>query len=221
MKLFAAGFMVAIGACANAQTIRFVEWYHSSNGLPGSVTGQVEYAIGHWINVSYSGHVVNETQINNIGTNYWTGYNGGPSPYIYTPNRVDIIALAGQLSGNIVNTITFAQPVRNPIMNIVSLGQAAQPSFYDFNQPFEILSQGQGYWGGNTNGLSNPSGNRLSGHDANGTIRFNGMISSISWTCTPADYWNGFNVGVDMVPEPGSMIAIAAGVGFLIRRRKR
>ena len=181
---------------------------------------------GSTIGVSYSGHVVIDSEINNQGSYYYTGYNGGASPYTNSlvanaPSATDIIALAGQTNSPILNTITFSAPVVDPIMDIVSLGQQGQASNYDFNTPFTILNQGKGYFGGFGSGLSNPFGNRLQGLEGDGVIQFKGTFASISFTASPAEYWGGFNVGVQAVPEPASIVAIGLGVIAMIRRSKK
>lgn len=205
---------------------RYAEYFAMSTGSPGSMTGQMINSNGTTIGVSYSGHVVVDSQFNNQGTYYYTGFGNGPSPYTNAlvanaPLSKDIIALAGQTNAPLTNTITFSAPVVNPIMDIVSLGQQGQSSNYDFNTPFTILSQGAGYFGGTGTSLSNPFGNRLTGFEGNGVIQFTGTYTSISFVASPAEYWGGFNVGVQAVPEPTTFLAVSAGLLVLARRRKK
>ena len=219
-------FLVPMMAQADPVGFRYAEYFAMQTGSPGSLTGQMVNSNGSVIGVSYSGHVVADSQINNTGTYYFTGFNGGPSPYMNSlvgnaPAAKDIIALAGQTNAPINNTINFSVAVVDPIMAIVSLGQQGQPSNYDFNTPFTILSQGGGYWGNNGNALSNPFGNRLTGFEGNGVIQFKGTFTSISFTASPAEYWGGFNVGVQAVPEPGSIVILSAGLAILVRRRRK
>lgn len=226
-KVFIVGVLaVPIASYAAPVGFRYAEYFAMQTGSPGSMTGQMINSDGSVIGVSYSGHVVVDSQFNNTGTYYYTGFNGGTSPYTNSlvanaPLAKDIIALAGQTNAPINNTITFSAPVVNPIMDIVSLGQQGQPSNYDFNTPFVIVSQGGGYFGNNGNALSNPFGNRLSGFEGNGVIQFIGTFTSISFTASPAEYWGGFNVGVQAVPEPASVIAVSGGLIILLRRRRK
>lgn len=205
-----------------ATTYYYAEWFAMQTGIPGAMTGQIHVGPTKTIGISYSGNVIAESQINDTGTYYYTAYNGGHNYYINNevanaPTKKDIIALSGQTINLVKNTITFSEPVKDPIMDIVSLGSPAQISNYDFDTPFTILSQGPGYWGSGS--LWTPSTNRLTGMEGSGVIQFSGMVTSISFYASPNEYWSGFNVGV--VPEPSSVLALGAGLGLLLRRRKR
>jgi hypothetical protein len=227
MRRLALVILIVAPAAAFADPVgfRYATYFAMQTGQPGSMTGQMINSDGSTIGVSYSGHVVADSEINNQGSYYYTGYNGGASPYTNSlvanaPANTDIIALAGQTNSPITNTITFSAAVVDPIMDIVSLGQQGQASNYDFNTSFTILSQGTGYFGGFGSGLSNPFGNRLQGLEGDGVIQFKGTFTSISFTASPAEYWGGFNVGVQAVPEPASVLAISAGLMVFLRRKK-
>ena len=79
-------------------------------------------------------------QLNNTGTNYWN-----PStPYLSTtvanaPAQTDIIGLSA--AGT--STITFSQPVTDPLIALVSWNGAD----VTFNAPIVPLSSGCGFWG--------------------------------------------------------------------------
>ncbi|MBS1701689.1 MAG: PEP-CTERM sorting domain-containing protein [Armatimonadetes bacterium] len=214
--------LLCLPAFSHADIYRYAEFFASQTGIPGSMTGQIVVSPTQTVGISYSGNVVAESQINDTGTYYYTGYNGGPSYYTNAvvqnaPSRTDIIALSGQTTNVITNTITFSAPVKNPIMDIVSLGSPAQLSHYDFSTPFTILSQGPGYWGSGS--MWTNDNLRLYGMEGSGVIMFSGTYTSISFTASPFEYWSGFTVGV--VPEPSSMLAIGLGGALLLRRRKR
>lgn len=218
--------MIFMPVASQAAFYNYTEWYAMQTGIPGSMTGQLLYDnLGNYLNVSYAGNVVADSQINNTGTYYYTGYNGGTNYYINStvsnaPSRKDVVALAGQTVNLITNTLTFSRPIKDPIMSIVSLGSAAQVSNYDFNTPFTILSQGAGYFG-NSAGLWNPGGNRLSGMEGNGVIQFTGTFTSITFQASPNEYWGGFTIGLKPVPEPATMLVLSGGLLALVRRRKR
>jgi hypothetical protein len=193
----------------------------------GTVHGTMLNSDGNTINVDYSGDLVNATQINNTGTYYYTGADKvSPGPYVNgvvdnAPSRTDIIALEGQNSEPTLNTITFSSAVTNPIFDIVSLGQPTLATSYNFgDSSFSILSQDAGWWGGSNTGLSQ-AGNVLTGTEGSGVIQFSGTFTSISFTATPTEFWHGFNVGVDSVPEPSAIAAVGIGLVALVRRRKK
>lgn len=140
------------------------------------------------------------------------------------PGTSDIVATS---RAGVLQTITFSQAVLDPVMAIVSVGQPGFAVTYAFDQEFDILSQGRGYWGGTSTSFSNPTGtNNLIGSEAHGTIQFSGAVTSISWVANPAEYWHGFTVGtagVAAVPEPSSLLLSflgLAGIAFVARRRK-
>ena len=175
--------------------------------------------------VSYNGEL-NFAQINNTGTiYYYTDPSHFPvgAPYTSTtvsnlPPTSDIIAIVGD---GTTHTITFTGPVTNPVMAIVSLGQPSLHTSYNFDQPFTILSDGPGWWG-SPGTLLNPSGNVLQGIEGDGTIQFIGTYSTITWTGSNGEVWNGFTVGVP-VPVPPTALLLGSGLlglGLLRFRRK-
>jgi hypothetical protein len=105
--------------------------------------------------------------------------------------------------------VTLSQPIKDPIMAIVSLGSAAIPITYNFNSPFTIVSQGAGYWGNGP--LTQLPGNILSGAEGHGTIQFIGTFSTFSWTVPTTETWHGFTFGIRtttaLEPNPTASIA--------------
>lgn len=197
---------------AGADVVSWTDWTSATVGTPGSAAG----SIGS-IGVRYSGEVA-FAQLGS-GTNYWT--EGSPAPYTgnavvsNAPTPAEMIALSSK-SG--VNTLTFSQAVTNPIMAIVSQGQPSLPVTYDFNTPFNVLSEGLGYWGDGTYSLV---GNALTGSELHAVIQFSGTVTSISWSNSPDEYWHGFTVGLTSVPEPGTLFLMGLGmVGIAGLKRK-
>lgn len=149
------------------------------------------------------------------GTNYWT--QGTPAPYTggsvdNAPPASDIIAL----SQGGLKTITFSQAVTDPYLALVSWNG----NTVSFGQPFEVISQGCGYWGCGTFTNVTPTGFVGSG-ELHGIIRFQGTFSSISFTDT-SENWHGIQIGiaglanpVPGIPEPTSWLMMIAGFGLV------
>lgn len=127
------------------------------------------------------------------GTNYWN-----PSaPYISSqvdnaPPDSDIISLIG-CSSTTTYKLTLSEAIKDPIMDIVSLGQPGFNVTYDFDRPFDIPSQGVGFWGGGPTALQELPGDVLQGAEGHGTIQFIGTFDSFSWTAPTSEDWHGFH----------------------------
>lgn len=205
--------MIAATLClslsAHAATVGWTDWTSATTGANGSAAGTLVFGSTS-VAVTYTGDVT-FAQLGS-GTNYFnpaTAYLNGP--VTNAPPAAEMIALSRN-TGQALNTITFSQPVSNPVMAIVSLGQSSLPVYYSFNAPFDVISVGQGYWGNGT--LTELAGNVLEGKEGHGLIQFNGTFSSISWSVSPSEYWHGITVGAEgvAIPLPG---AAWAGLGLM------
>jgi hypothetical protein len=103
-----------------------------------------------------------------------------------------------QLSGgqNETYTVSLSQPIKDPIMAIVSLGSPGTATTYDFDSPFTIVSQAAGYFGGSSTALVMLANNVLQGTEGSGTIQFIGTFSTFSWTVPTPETWHGFTFGI-------------------------
>lgn len=127
--------------------------------------------------------------------NYWAGRPIYSTEGLPAPTTTDII----RVNSNGVYTLTFAQPVTNPIFAIVSLGGGTVPR-WDFGaQPVTILKVGPGQFG---NGTFSVTGNILTGNEAHGLVQFPGTMTSLTWVVTNAENWTGFTVGIPVVSTP-------------------
>ncbi|MFT3683741.1 MAG: hypothetical protein QM783_02245 [Phycisphaerales bacterium] len=214
--------LMLAAASTQAATVDWANW------TAGGPSGSSSFAVGNigGIGLSYTGEI-DFTQTNNAGTDYWRDGSSNPFPAYVTgsvsnvPNNVDLVTVTGNHEG--VNTITFSQPVTNPYMAIVSLGQYGIGTTYYFDAPFVVDSVNQGYWGNGTlvNAGSNwLGGDTLVGNEGHGILQFIGTFNSISFASSNGEHWNGFTLGL-ATPTPASAALLGvAGLSSSIRRRR-
>ncbi len=219
---------------ASAVPYHYFDWT-SANVAGGTATGTITLPDSSTVTVNFEAINSDNTPGSlyfaqtNGGTNYWN-----PStPYISTevdnaPPDTDILALVGGL--NQTDRVTLSEAIKDPIMAIVSLGNGGLPTNYDFDSPFDIVSQGAGYWGGTSTSLTELPGDILQGAEGHGTIQFIGTFSTFTWVVPTPETWHGFTFGIRTTeaieptpaPEPG-MLGIfglaLAGLGVARRRR--
>lgn len=220
MKSFILGAAIALAGTASAAQAVTVNWADLTAATPTTVTGSIALSGGP-IGVTYSGPSF-FVQTSG-GTDYWT--EGTPKPYTggsvsNAPPTTDIIAL----SEGGLKTITFSQAVSDVYLALVSWNGNAGT----FNQPFEVISQGCGYWGCGT--FTNvTSTSFVANGELHGIIRFTGNFTSVSFTDL-SETWHGIQIGiaglapppVGGVPEPASWAMMIGGFGLLgaaMRRR--
>lgn len=227
-KLFTACLCVAslaIATDASAVPYYYVDWT-SANISGGTASGVITLPDTSTVNVGFRaitptgapGSLGGTTQTG-CGTNYWS-----PStPYVSgqvsnPPPACDILALIGGL--NQTYEVTLSEPIKDPIMAILSLGQPSVFTSYDFDSPFDIVSQGTGFWGGTSNSLTELPGDILMGNEGHGTIQFIGTFSTFSWVVPTPENWHGFTFGIRTterieptpVPEPASLLLLLGGL---------
>ena len=212
------------GTAASAGPIAWIDWT-SGNSVTGTVFGTITPSAAPPTFATYTG-MFTFAQITGGGTNYWNP----DTPYLSSvvsnaPSSTDIIAL-DLASVGYVNNIHFSAPVVDPVMAIVSLGRPNLIVYYDFQQPFTVLSYGGGYWDpAGTGTLTDLGGGVLEGIEGHGVIQFHGLISDITWTNSPSEDWHGFTVGIaDAAPVPdagSSLLLLGIGLAGLRAWRKR
>lgn len=217
---------IAVAAPASAVEIKWTDWV---NATTGQVTGTA-VSLGETISVTYTGtYAFAQT---GTGTDYFN-----PSTP-YTDNAVvdnrppaaELVAITGGSSA-LTHTVTFSEPVVDPVMAIVSLGTPYLTVTYDFgDETFDILSSGTGYWGGaEPDSLSQITPSVLTGVEGHGVIQFSGTYSQITWTVPTYEYWHGFTFGFELlesqtppVPIPAAAWLFGSGLAGLagVARRK-
>jgi hypothetical protein len=228
---------LAAAGPASAVPYYFVNWSTANPGA-GTASGVITLPDASTVTVNFS--VTTATGSPGTfsfaqtagGINYWNP----SSPYISSqvdnaPPDADILALVGGTGTNIY-TLSLSEAIKDPIMDIVSLGSPSIEARYVFDRPFDIVSQGSGYWGGTSTSLQELADNTLAGREGHGTIQFIGTFPSFSWTAPFFENWHGFQFGIRTterleptdptpVPEPATFSLLLAGVVALLARRRR
>jgi hypothetical protein len=196
----AAAVLVATTA-ANA-TITWTDW---TSATSGSVTGNAGGVTVTWT----GGFDFAQTS---GGTNYWepaSTYTSAGVPN--APGSTDIIGLS-----TVGGTLSFSQPVTNPVLAIVSLGQPGLSTEWVFvNRPITRLSSGPGFWGNGP--LTRVSATVLEGREGHGTIQLMGTFSSVDLLIRNGESWAGFTVGI---PSPGAAALLGLAALSATRRRR-
>ena len=172
-------------------------------GATSMASAQVTWANWTWgsepaatmngVHVTYAGDFI-DAQIQGWGNNYWQpGHAFVSSEVPNGPAHSDHIRLLG---GS--HTLTFSRPVEDVYLAVLSLGNGGGSVVeYQFDRDFTILSSGDSYFGSGSLTRSAPS--TLRGEEGSGVIKFAGPVTSISWTCSGAENWHAFNVGMKAI----------------------
>jgi hypothetical protein len=196
--------MPVMVSVANASTT-WTDWTDRTAGAAGSAVGTLGT-----ITVDYSGEVLGNTNLNGT-SNIWnpdTTYIGGLIDT--SPDTVgDVIGLNGSTS---VSTISFSEPVLNPVIAIWSLGRPSFEASFSFTEtPVFQVGGPNSIYGGSSIIVD---GNTVAGNEGNGVILFEGEFDSLSWTSTNEN-WYGFTVGSTSVPVPGAIWLLGSGFAGL------
>lgn len=237
VRTLAALAVSACSASAFAATYYYVDWT-SASVATGSATGTITLPDSSTVTVNFQAIDADGTD----GTLYGAQTSGGinywiPStPYLSSqvenaPPDSDILQLAGGLSQ--LYRVTLSEPIKDPIMAILSLGQPSVTTTYDFDSPFTIVSQGAGYWGGTGTSLVQLPGDILQGNEGHGTIQFIGTFSTFGWTVPTPETWHGFTFGIRTterieptepptgVPTPAPVALLGLGLIALVATARR
>lgn len=214
--------LLALSALSFGMTVEAVpiSWTDWTSANSSTATGIVQ-----GVTVTFTGAQSPSSQTSG-GINYWA-----TNSSIYrAPGIVDNGPEASsdiiRITDSTTYTLEFSQAVIDPVMAILSLGRTNLHVRYDFEDDFDILNSGTGYWGGaSTGSLFEETGNVLRGEEGHGIIQFHGTFTSISWTANPAEFWHGFQIGiadVSHVTEPISGLLLGLGlIGFCYRNARK
>lgn len=169
----------------------WTDWTSASPLTTGPSTA-VGAAAG--ITVTYRGNLYPGAVLTSLHS-YWSiGSATYTSPLVpNAPPIPDILRITGGPS-TIEQVITFSQPVRDPILAILTLGTSTLPARYEFDRPFVIENVGRGYFGEGT--LVALPGDVLEGREGHGLIRFPGEHTELRFFAPVAEGWSGFTVGL-------------------------
>jgi hypothetical protein len=220
MGVMVAAVGLGFEGASRAAVYSYVDWTEAAPAmgtakgtitLPGLQTVTVTFAA---INADGSPGNLHGAQWMGTGTNYWMPNEPYLSAQVQNaPPNTDILQLAGGM--NQTYRVTLSEPIKDPVMAIVSLGAPGSTITYDFDSPFTIVSQGAGFWGGGPMALKQLTGDVLEGTEGHGTIQFIGTFASFSWTVPKPEVWHGFTFAIRTTealepPDAGSDAAPVA-----------
>jgi hypothetical protein len=208
---------VAAGLCFLASSvvsqsaqIYWTDWTSSTVGSPsgGTASGAI---IGLGISVSYSGEV-NPPRGDGAFPSWGptSTFSGG---FVSDAPSVSSGSIGFSGGSGVVDTITFSQPVVNPVIAIWSLGNVGGIASMTFqtSQAISIECGGPSAeypWGGSIY----QTGNTIYGEEGSGVIEFHGTFTQISWIATDFPT-TSFTVGAPtVVPEPTTSAIMLLGL---------
>lgn len=214
-------FLVALALTstpARAVTV-WTDWTSTTIGSNGSATGSIG-GVGVFYSGELDGAVIDGSDLIWSPDSSFVGGTVTGSPGVVG----DGLRLDGSSTGT--NTLTFASPVKNPVLAIWSLGNPlGNSASFTFDQLTPTLQVGgpNAQFGG---GPLSVSGSVVSGTEGNGVVQFAGTLSSISWTNT-FEHFYAFTVGVNgpvgstSVAEPPIFFPVViALVGLFVSKRR-
>jgi hypothetical protein len=180
-------------APAHGATISWTRWKADTVGAAGTAKGEIVLPSGK-VHVRYRGEVESESVMGHGAPNWqpsstWSGGTVGNPP----PRGNQISFYGGPDSGT--NSITFSQPVTNPIIAIYSLGAGtlkASLAFKQISLSFESGGPSQQHGGS----AITVKKRMILGEEGNGTVQVNGTVTRITFTAPVHEVYCSVTVGL-------------------------
>jgi len=174
-----------------------VTWTDWSNITAGNAVGDMG---GVTVRVTATAGVVDGPSQTNCGFDYWRepdasqpAYTGGTVSN--RPKACEQVALTSPVT----LTVTFSSAVTGLYMALLSIGDRTTTVTYDFDRSFAVDSNGVGFWSstndGNPGRYSLLTGDRIAMNEVHGVLAFDGPVTSLTFTTSPAEFWHAFTFG--------------------------
>lgn len=234
LNWFSRGLAIAGVFAVTSASAGPVVWTDWTSITTGSAIGTLG---GVTVTATANSGSINGLSQTGTGTNYWTEPNALDKPY--TGGSADNAPTPKEqvgLDSAVTMTVTFSSPIYQLYMGLLSVGREGNTVTYDFDQAFNIDSEGQGYWGNDPTDGALAAGDKLTGREFHGLLLFSNPVTTLSFTTAPGENWHAFTFGNGCipdtccagdpdcnVPEPGTLALLAAallGAGVVTRRQR-
>lgn len=171
----------------------WTDWTAAALGEDGGARGVVPLGLDASVDVVYTGQLY-AAQLEDGGIDYWKPADAYQSDVVQnTPPDSDLLELSGGDGRR--HVLTFSRPVVDPVLTILSMGSQTVTTACRFDDDFDLLSSGLGYYR-TGEPLKHLPDHVLSGRESSGAIRFRGTYTTLGWTSLVSEPWYGLTVGV-------------------------